>query len=114
MRFGKQQTGLGPLAEQYRAPDHQMGTRTEATAGVVPARLLLRITSDKDAEIAPRKLASDPYPSPSSLVEWLARKEASAGGVGRRLARPLSGPSVAIGPIFALVKLGDLALPTIG
>ena len=83
--------------------------------GEESVRLLLRLGSGRDSDMAFHGLVSEPPYPPRSFVEhWLASRESSAGKFGRRLLWPILLLIVAAGIMAAATSISGLELPHFG
>jgi len=94
---------------------HARWERALEHRGTESVRLLVRIFSGDNADLAFRSLVREPpYPTRSFVVRWLAGRDSSVGRLGRRVLWPALLLIVAVGVIAATVSSGDLQLPRIG
>jgi len=83
--------------------------------GTESVRLILRIFTGHDADLAFHNLVPEPPYPPRSFVEgWLAGRDSSVGRFGRRLLWPVVLLIVAVGIMGVAFSMGDLELPRIG
>jgi hypothetical protein len=94
---------------------HAIWERALERRGVESVRLLVRIGSGHDAEMAFHGLVPEPPYPPRSFVEhWLATRDSSSSKIGRNLLWPILLLIVAVGIMAAAVGMGDFELPRLG
>ena len=91
---------------------HAVWERALERRGAESVRLLLRVGTGQDADMALRTLVSEPpYPPRSFVEQWLATQDSSSGKIGRRLLWPALLLIVAVGIAVAAVAMGEFELP---
>jgi len=94
---------------------HIVWERALERRGVESVRLLLRIGSGHDADVAFQGLVSEPPYPPRSFVEhWVATRDSSSGKIGRSLLWPILLLIVAVGILAAAIGMGEFELPRLG
>ena len=94
---------------------HAYWERALERRGAESVRLLLRIGSGHDSDVAFQGLVPEPpYPTRSFVEHWLATRDSSSGKIGRRLLWPILLLLVAAGIFAVAVGMGELELPRLG
>jgi len=94
---------------------HDIWERALERRGVESVRLLLRIGSGHDADVAFHGLVAEPPYPPRAFVEhWLATRDSSSSRIGRSLLWPILLLVVAVAIMAAAVGLGEFELPRLG
>jgi hypothetical protein len=93
---------------------HAVWERALERRGAESVRLLLRIVSGHDADMALRALVQEPpYPPRSFVEQWLATRGSSSGKIGRRLLWPILLLIVAAGTVAVAIAMGEFELPRV-
>ena len=94
---------------------HAYWERALERRGAESVRLLLRIGSGHNADVAFQSLVPEPpYPTRSFVEHWLATRDSSSGKIGRNLLWPALLLLVAIGIMAAAIGMGEFELPRLG
>lgn len=94
---------------------HAYWERALERRGAESVRLLLRVGSGHDSDVAFHGLVPEPpYPTRSFVEHWLATRDSSSGKIGRSLLWPILLLLVAVGITAAAIFMGELELPRLG